>query len=211
MEFRQALLTARLGNKAVHQLGLADQESSLAMADLAHLLTAILDQLRPEIVLTHPYEGGHPDHDATAFGVHAASALLQQFHNWKPILLEMTSYHNRSGRMESGEFIPRADAPATTFVLTESEIQFKRRLFECFATQRRVLAGFRIEYERFRAAPVYDFLEPPHDGILYYEMFNWGMTGARWRTLAEQALMKLGLAKPVPVGLGGGGEYVNCS
>ncbi len=30
------------------------------------------------VVLTHAYEGGHPDHDAAAFAVHAAAELLRR-------------------------------------------------------------------------------------------------------------------------------------
>jgi len=47
--------------------------------------------------------------------------------------------------------------------------------------------------ERFRAAPVYDFTQAPHPGKLFYENFDWGMTGERWRDLAAEALNELGM------------------
>jgi hypothetical protein len=39
----------------------------------------------------------------------------------------------------------------------------------------------------FRPAPDYDFSQPPHSGKLYYEHFDWGMSGERWRLFAAGA------------------------
>jgi hypothetical protein len=66
-------------------------------------------------------------------------------------------------------------------------------MLHCFHSQQRVLQWFPIGVEKFRFAPVYDFLAPPHPGALYYEGFPWGMTGARWRSLVEAALENLDL------------------
>jgi hypothetical protein len=74
--------------------------------------------------------------------------------------------------------------------LCEHERDFKRQLFDCFKTQQRVLCWFPIHLEKFRFAPRYDFLRAPHDGVLYYEKFPWGMEGAKWRQLARDALAK---------------------
>ena len=35
---------------------------------------------------------------------------------------------------------------------------------------------FPIAIERFRPAPDYDFTQPPHEGRLFYENYDWGMT-----------------------------------
>ena len=48
-----------------------------------------------------------------------------------------------------------------------------------------------FDAERFRPAPNYDFTRPPHAGQLFYEKFNWGMTGEQWRALAGRALQRL--------------------
>ncbi len=66
-------------------------------------------------------------------------------------------------------------------------------MVECFTTQQRTLAPFGFELERFRPAPAYDFTQPPHEGTLFYERYDWGMVGARWRTLAHEALTQLKL------------------
>jgi hypothetical protein len=67
-------------------------------------------------------------------------------------------------------------------------------LFDCYRTQQRVLKLFAIDVERFRSAPRYDFLQPPHPGRLHYEELNWGITGDRWRQVAAGALTDLEIA-----------------
>jgi hypothetical protein len=68
---------------------------------------------------------------------------------------------------------------------------------ECYPTQRHVLGSFPLDVERFRVAPAYDFLQPPHDGRLYYERFRWGVSGAQWSELARSALQPAGLEGPL--------------
>ncbi len=85
-----------------------------------------------------------------------------------------------------GDFLPAEDCETVTAPLSDEERRFKARLFECYHTQQGVLRAFALGFERFRRAPVYDFTRPPHAGRLYYENFNWGMTGARWRALARR-------------------------
>jgi N-acetylglucosamine malate deacetylase 2 len=151
-------------------------------------------ELSPEIVMTHPYEGGHPVHDATAFAVHAACALVQRRGGMAPVLVEMTSYHMGPGGRVMSEFLHLPGIPVTTLVLGERERALKRRLVACFSTMRSVLADFPIDVERFRPAPVYHFTRPPHEGRLYYEQFDWGVDGERWQALAGAALAALEIA-----------------
>src|SRR5205085_8052842 len=140
------------------------------------------------VVITHPYEGGHPDHDSTALAVHAACGLLLRENLPAPRVMEMTSYHNRNGAMAYAEFLGPNNGEVRTLALSTEERAFKQRLFECYATQRETLRWFPIELERFRPAPCYDFTQPPHPGQLYYEQFHWGIRGKNWRALAREAL-----------------------
>ncbi len=192
-EMERALSLVGAHANQTRALNIRDQEASMHLAELARSLAELFRQLQPELVMTHPYEGGHPDHDATCFAAHTACYLLEGDGCTAPALAEMTSYHNRAGRMAAGEFLPQRESSVITLSLGAEQRAFKRQLFDCFATQHQVLAGFPIDRERFRAAPDYDFSLPPHDGVLYYEMFDWGMTGARWRSLARQALVDLGI------------------
>jgi LmbE family N-acetylglucosaminyl deacetylase len=172
----------------LRELGAADQEASLALAPLARRCASLLRAHGVEIVVTHPYEGGHPDHDATAFVVHAACALLDAAGTRAPVVLEMTSYHLAAGRLVSGAFLPNVGDPGVAVPLSAAEQEAKHRLYGCYASQGHVLEQFPIgEAERFRVAPRYDFTAPPHAGTLHYELYPWGMDGARWRALAATA------------------------
>ncbi|OLE88653.1 MAG: hypothetical protein AUG08_07550 [Acidobacteria bacterium 13_1_20CM_2_55_15] len=58
-----------------------------------------------------------------------------------------------------------------------------------------MLADFPMDAERFRVAPPYNFREPPHEGSLYYEQFDWGVKGEQWRRFAAAALSELELCR----------------
>jgi LmbE family N-acetylglucosaminyl deacetylase len=169
-----------------------DQQAALRLAPLARELAGLLDRHGIANLLTQPYEGGHPDHDATAFIVHAAARLARR----PPAIVEMTSYHNGPKGLVAGEFLPEAaaDAQAVTVRLSGEERAFKQSLIDCYASQRETLRHLPLEVERFRPAPHYDFGRAPHEGRLWFEMQDWGMDGARFRELAAAALHELGLA-----------------
>jgi N-acetylglucosamine malate deacetylase 2 len=192
-ELKTALALAGIAPEQTRELGCVDQEAGLHLVDLSRRMAAMLRKLQPQVVLTLPYEGGHPDHDATAFAVHAACWMLEQQALLPPALIEMASYHNSAHGMAASEFLPCAECQITTLALTEAERAFKQRLFECFPTQRQTLSLFPIALERFRPAPRYRFTDPPHTGQLFYEHFPWGMTGERFRSLARRAMDALGI------------------
>jgi hypothetical protein len=193
-ELTAALALAGIAPEQTRELGCTDQEAALQLVDLSRRVATMLRQLQPEAVITLPYEGGHPDHDATAFAVHAACRLLESQHIPPPALIEMTSYHNSATGIEVCDFLPSSGCEAMRLVLSEAERDFKRRLFDCFPTQQRTLSLFPIAIERFRPAPRYRFTQPPHVGSLFYEHFPWGMTGERFRSLARQAMAVMGIA-----------------
>jgi N-acetylglucosamine malate deacetylase 2 len=190
-ELLAALRLAGIEAAQTDQLDIPDQQASFRLPELAETLAAKFNALRPEIIITHAYEGGHPDHDATAFAVHAACALVERQGGAAPALVEITGYHLAPEGPVLAEFLHRPGTAITTLALDERERAFKQRLVDCFLSQRRVLADFPIEVERFRPAPAYDFTHPPHPGLLYYEQFDWGVDGLRWRALAARALATL--------------------
>ncbi|WP_207477092.1 PIG-L deacetylase family protein [Arenibaculum pallidiluteum] len=193
-ELARAMALAGLPMERVIGLGYPDQGASPGMAGLAREIEALLTALRPRLVLTHPYEGGHPDHDAVAFAVHAALMLARRSGAAPPHVEEMASYHAaEDGTTRFQAFLNRADAPERTIVLSPDGRALKRRMIDAYASQATTLAPFRDDVERFRPAPVYDFTRPPHPGPLNYDRFAWGMTSLRWRTCATEALHALGL------------------
>jgi len=191
-EFQAAVREAGIdGNARLICLDCPDQEASFRMAEIARELCALFEELRPEFVFTHPYEGGHPDHDATAMAVHYAVELLKK----SPTPLEFSSYHQGPCGMETGRFLPWPEWPVNGHVLTHEERAAKKRLFECYVSQRDVLQHFSVEEEPLRPAPAYDFTQPPHSGKLHYENFAWGVTAIEWRELAIRALRELDLTR----------------
>jgi LmbE family N-acetylglucosaminyl deacetylase len=195
-ELEAALGLCGIASDRVIDLGVPDQQTSFHLAEIARRLADLIQQWDVHAVLTQPYEGGHPDHDATAFGVHAAAALLRARGAATPEIVEMAGYHAGPHGPEAAVFLPHAhaDAHAMTVSLDAAAQERKRALIACHATQRETLARFPLFVERFRPAPAYDFTRPPHAGPLHYEQYPWGMTGARFRELAAQALTELGLA-----------------
>lgn len=183
-ELECALREAR-ANPEVIRLSVPDQETAFNLVSVTQTLTRLIEQKRPGMVMTHAYEGGHPDHDCCAFAVQTAVSLLPLT---AASVWEFPSYHLAGDAFLPGVFLPDDSRPVLTYQLTPEEQQWKRRMLACFRTQRETLAQFSVETERFRLAPSYDFTRAPHAGPLYYERFPWGIDGAGFRRLAAEAL-----------------------
>ncbi len=191
-ELQAALAVAGCSPAAI-ELGVPDQDASLHMPAIARDLARLFAQHGTEAVITHAYEGGHPDHDATALAAHLAAPDLAASGR----VIEFPGYHAaRDGGLTTGRFLPGPHA--ITVALTPAEQARKRAMFACFRTQAAMLAAFGAAAEAFRPAHP-DFRSPPHPGALNYERWGWEMTGARWRALAAPLLPGLaspGLANP---------------
>lgn len=184
---REAIQAGRLAgidSRQYRLIGVRDQEACRDLVGLARRIRIQIDFAEPDLIITHPYEGGHPDHDATAFAVHCALAAT----HGDPAVWEWTGYHAApDGSMATGRFAG-SGGEERIFELSETQCRFKQRMFDCFATQRRVLENFGTAQERFRPAPEYDFTRPPNRGLVFYEQFDWGMTASRFCQLAAAAL-----------------------
>jgi LmbE family N-acetylglucosaminyl deacetylase len=185
-EVLAALAVANVSPTHVHALGFQDQELARGLAEVTRALLSSLTELEAELVITHPYEGGHPDHDAAAFATRAAILLRPG-----PALAEMTAYHAGPGGVETGRFLP-ADTAILDVPLAPEERERKRAMLASFGSQREVLAPFGVEREPLRAAPPADFTRPPHAGRLHHERMGW-MEGATFRRYAAAARLELGL------------------
>jgi LmbE family N-acetylglucosaminyl deacetylase len=185
-EWRAALEIAAIPENRHVMLGLPDQGAADHLIPLARQLADIFRDRKSHIVLTHAYEGGHPDHDAVAFAVHLAALLLAPQRH-KLFIFEMPFYRLGKEGAAFQSFWPDT-TPDITIALSPEEQERKQRMVASFATQETGLAPFRLDAERFRPAPAYPFPTLPNDGQLLYEQHDCGMTGERWRTLAQAAL-----------------------
>ena len=184
-ELEAALAVAGIPPERLIRLGLVDQEAALQLADLTDRLAEAFRSVRPDLVLTPAYEGGHPDHDSVAFAVRMALGRIPA--NEAPRLFEYALYHAGGGEYSTGAFLENSNEPVETVELSPRAVSIKERMYECYATQAWILKRFDVHRERFRKAPDYDFGKAPHEGKLYYENFSWGVTGAEWRALAREA------------------------
>jgi LmbE family N-acetylglucosaminyl deacetylase len=200
-ELATALDVGGVDPRRAATLALVDQEAALALAVAARVVAATWERDPPDVVITHAYEGGHPDHDATAFAVAAAAQMVAR----PPTIVEGPLYHdgNGDGQTTYGRFLPPPrPTPEIVAALDEEQRARKRRMLETFRSQREVLARLPLEVERFRIAPAYDFRRPPHPGRLHYERWGWPLTGARFCDLASAALSELGLSADGRAGAG---------
>ncbi|HYZ62746.1 MAG TPA: PIG-L family deacetylase [Acetobacteraceae bacterium] len=203
-----AALALSGADPAREALGVPDQDAILAVPEIAARLRELFRGHGTRFVLTHAYEGGHPDHDAVALAVHLAAEGREVF--------DFPLYHaGPDGEMRTGVFLEPSPAggrglgeggpggAALTPALSRREREKwgevavelsphdrarKADMLGCFRTQAAILSQFDIRQERFRTAPAYDFTAPPHPGPLNYENWGWSMTGTEWRKRAEAAL-----------------------
>lgn len=163
----------------VIRLGAVDRGVSDDIESILGELACLIDRLRPDIIVTHAYEGGHPDHDAVAFAVQTlrAEAGPRAFRH-----LELAGYHESAGGGLTTNRFPESPACAAIRIrLTPEERRTKRRMLGCFRSQRATLAPFLCHEEWLRVAPAYDFSRPPNDGRIWYEYFGWGLRQEDWR------------------------------
>jgi N-acetylglucosamine malate deacetylase 2 len=191
-ESYRAAKLAGLTAEQFMQIRVQDQRASFDLRTLSMRVGAIFEEVRPDLVLTHSYEGGHPDHDATAFAVQAASTLVERTGVRAPRRWEFTSYFAGPEGMVAGRFLPGSEHEVVR-TLSADRRELKRRMLACFTTQSATLQNFTVDDERFRPAPRYDFAQPPHAGKLHYDNYNWGITSEHFRALAKEASGQLEL------------------
>ncbi len=164
------------------ELGFTDQEATRSLPELIDRLCEHFVRLRPAVVVTHAYEGGHPDHDAIALAVAVARTRVAP----RLCVLEMALYHAGEGSLRVGEFLP--GSRSLRCVLRPDELERRREMLACFTTQQAIVAPFvELAHERYRVAPTYDFSRPPHEGLLHYERVGFPLSGAQWRESVARA------------------------
>jgi LmbE family N-acetylglucosaminyl deacetylase len=191
-ELAAALAEAGIPLSQLTMLDVVDQQACQHLVEIAQQIATHLAEHRIGLVLTHAYEGGHPDHDAVALAVRAASRLLQRQGAPAPPIVEMPFYRASGLTTALQDFVP-ADNAVHEVELTAEQQARKRRLIACHKSQLRLLGNFTSSIERFRVAPDYDFCQLPNDGNLLYESWQLGITGTAWLQQARTALVAMGI------------------
>ncbi len=190
-ECLSALALANVPPDHVIDFAIPDHSTANCLADLAKRIMTFLQQSAANIVVTHPYEGGHPDHDAVSFATHSALRLMKENGFRPPVLFEMALHPSADGLAKVPEFLPGVEGETTTLLLDERSRELKQRMFACFETQRQSLEASPVGPERFRPPVSYDFSVPPQPGKLHYENFSWAPNKQEWQSLASKALADL--------------------
>ncbi len=162
-----------------------DQEAVFHLREMVDRLER--DLADREAVITHPYEGGHPDHDAIALAVRAAVDRLAR-RGAAPALVEFACYHRLGGERVFGRFWPDARCPERRRPITVAERGRLDAAIAAHASQEAVIAGWQPQAERWRGAPRYDFAVAPPPGTSLYDGFGWALTSERWRQVAAEAI-----------------------
>jgi LmbE family N-acetylglucosaminyl deacetylase len=186
-----ALAIAHVPEDRVVDFAITDHCAAHCLADLTKQIAMFLQQSEADIVVTHPYEGGHPDHDATAFATHAALRLMKQNGFRPPVLFEMALRPSKDFKAKLAEFLPGSERETTTLLLDERARKLKQQMFACLETQRESLEVSPVGAEKFRQPSAYDFSAPPQEGKLHFENFDWAPRSDEWQSLACKALADL--------------------
>lgn len=169
-----------------HSQPFADQELFLRLPEAVAALMRHIERFRPQALLTHAYEGGHPDHDACCF---VASVVAQQY---ALQIWEMPLYaRDTHGNVMQQQFL-RPIGREVTIEASPAEQQRKQRMLEAYRSQQEAVSAFDNSIERLRPLHDYDFTKPPHTGKLNYEEWGWEMTGGQlvnaFREYAKQSI-----------------------
>lgn len=168
--------------------GIPDQQAVEQVCAVATQLAASLGDVAA--ILTHPYEGGHPDHDAAALAVRLAVDRIAREKGRAPARVEFACYHAGAGARRFGAFWPDPACPERARPFGTGEHRLVRSALAAHRTQAAVIGGWCPEAERWRAAPDYDFAAPPPPGTCLYDGFGWAMTSTRWRAVAQREQAK---------------------
>lgn len=175
-ELRAALRAGEVEAQCIC-LGYRDGRSCLSIVSGVRRLSDLIDRIRPDLVLTHAYDGGHYDHDTTAVLVQLA--VRRAVHT--PASWEMAGYYEEGGRTHFYRFARVDQLPGVIVQLTPAEQGRKRLMLDCFASQRHLTDQFPVEIEVLRPAPAHDFRYPPLVGKLGYEANEAGADSSSWR------------------------------
>ncbi len=177
-------------------LDVPDQEAVFRLAENARRLAALFIEHGTTFALTHAYEGGHPDHDATAFAVHAAKELMEKEGRILHIIetpLYRVDTEGSSSIWQS--FVPVEGKETFELPLTEEESALKKRLFAAHKSQNQVFPKVSTATEFVREAPSYDFTKLPNEGKLSHIFTDADINKEKLLALMSAARKELGLTK----------------
>jgi N-acetylglucosamine malate deacetylase 2 len=158
-EFHAAINVAGL-RRVWTTTGIQDQTLYLSLGRAAALIERCILEHRPEAILSHAFEAGHPDHDACAVLARWAG-LKFSLPVW-----EMPLYYRTapSSSLVFQQFI-RADGNEVALCPAPDELNRKRMMLAQHRSQAAVISEFDPAREVFRPQPAYDFGMNPNPAL----------------------------------------------
>ncbi len=178
-ERTEALRLAKWEGATLIDAGCPGREAYQHVPELVRIVQAA--SAGATAVWTHPYEGGHLDHDTAALVV--SLALAPMLASVRPAALEFASYFMASsGRSVFGDFWPDDLCPTAPVKLSAVELGRKRAAMGAYESQAGILRKFRTPgLERYRVAPVYDFAAAVPPPLCRWDVKGYAPPTATWR------------------------------
>jgi LmbE family N-acetylglucosaminyl deacetylase len=158
-EFRAALRVA--GARHVYKtIGIQDQMLYRSLEQAAVFIGQFIVKHRPDAILSHAFEAGHPDHDSCAFLAHWAGRKFSL-----PVW-EMPLYHKTSpsSPLVYQQFL-RSDGNEVVLCPAPEELRRKRMMLSMHRSQAAVLSKVDGTREVFRPQQVSDFTVNPNPAL----------------------------------------------
>lgn len=184
-ELDAALALLPASGHARINLGFADQTLHLHVPALVDRLATCLRDSGITTVITHAFEGGHPDHDTLAFATAMAARRIKRVK-----VLEMPLYRQQQGETLIQSFPAGSLTQIEILTLSDSELGIKLKMLSSFSSQRRLLDRFDPSLESFRVMPAHKFLQTLTDCEVLYDGFGWPVCSRHVRA-AMQAYLAL--------------------
>lgn len=152
------------------RFGVRDQELMFHLdAALEWLRKKVKDE-KPRSIVTHAYEGGHPDHDCCSF---LCAVIERESH--VPVW-EMPMYCRAGAKLVRQQALANAAAAVNVNATGREELR-KREMIAAYQSQGEFISSFDMATEKFFLHPQHDYSRPPHKGKLNYECWGWEVTG----------------------------------
>ena len=185
-ELARALDLAHVPPERRHAFPIGDQQAFRHLPTIVAALDAFFQAQAIAAVFTHPYEGGHLDHDACACAVSLACLRMERRGLRPPAVLEMAFYHESEHGLVTQRFCEASEADVM-IPFDQAESLARDEMLGAHATQTAILGLFREPLARLRPAPPYDFRRPPNRGHIFYHRFIEDVTPADWLEAAHAA------------------------
>lgn len=126
-------------------------------------IKGLVKSIKIDTIFAPAYEGGHQDHDIANF---IASKFKDELN-----VYEFSEYNYNNHSVKSNSFIKNF-GEEKTIVLSKGEVKFKRDAMKIYESEENNLNYIEIKQECYRPLIDYDYLSPPHKGILFYRRFS---------------------------------------